>query len=201
MPRPGDGPGRGRAVASDPGGGERPVGADAGDVPQVAVAHVPAGAPEATVVGAGDDPVADPDDGPVGGGDAMARDEAGGGAVVVGAGVQGADGAGVGGDEDGWASVFGVGLPGGVGLFEHGHPGAAADAVVVLVDVEHPEVTVAQAAGGGGLPGAGEPPQGRQHGGPAAFGQQVERPAGVDGGQLGVVADGEHLGAGDHAQL
>src|SRR5665647_837786 len=83
MPRPGDGPGRGRAVASDPGGGERPVGADAGDVPQVAVAHVPAGAPEATVVGAGDDPVADPDDGPVGGGDAMARDEAGAGEAML----------------------------------------------------------------------------------------------------------------------
>src|SRR5665647_612296 len=139
MPRPGDGPGRGRAVASDPGGGERPVGADAGDVPQVAVAHVPAGAPEATVVGAGDDPVADPDDGPVGGGDAMARDEAGGGAVVVGAGVQGADGAGVGGDEDGWASVFGVGLPGGVGLFEHGFPGAG---LVTRHGVTTPDGTV-----------------------------------------------------------
>ena len=93
------------------------------------------------------------------------------------------------------ASGFG-GLPAGVAVFEHRLGRSGRDAVVLEVGVQCRRAAGAQVSGGVGFPGVGEPPQRGQHDGAAAFGEQVERAAGVDRGQLCVVPDEKHLGFG-----
>ncbi len=72
---------------------------------------------------------------------------------------------------------------------------AFVDAVVGCVGVQHLRVAVSQAAAGLGFPGVAEPPQGGQFCGLGAAGQEPERGAGFDGGELVVVADQEQLGS------
>ena len=172
------------------------VGADGLHVPQVAVAHEPAGAGQVPVVQAGDDPVADPDRHAGARREAARLDQSVLDAVVVRPGVQRGHGGGVGGEQDGGVAGGDVGGPGAVGVLEHRLPRPGVHPLGVLVDLKDAGVAGAQGGGGVGLPRVGEPPQGAQLGAAGAVDEQAERSPGVDRGQLGVVADEQQLGAG-----
>ena len=111
----------------------------------------------------------------------------------MGAGVEDVDGPLVRGEQDRSRALGGSVAPGGVGGLDHDLAGSGVDPPCLVVGVQDAWVAGAQLAGRGGFPPVSEPPQRRELRGPAAFGEQVERPAGVDGGQLGVVADDQHL--------
>ena len=182
------------------GDGEGAVGVGGGDGPQGAVADVPpVGQAQAAVVPPGEDPVAgpgvaaDPAGGLVaerhGGTDHLS----GGDAVGVGALVERGHGGVVRGDEQGGLAGVGVGLPRRVRGVEDRLGGAVGDPPVGGVLVEDGGVAGAQASGGVGFPAVGEPPQRVQLGGSAGLGEEPERAAGPDRGQLVVVPDEQQL--------
>ena len=89
----------------------------------------------------------------------------------------------------------GVGGPGVVGGFAHGLVRTVAHAVAVEVVVEGLGSAVAQAEGGGGFVGVGEAVQVGELDGADVVGQQAQRAAGFDGGELGGVTEEADDGA------
>jgi hypothetical protein len=141
------------------------------------------------LVGAGDDPVAASGAGAVAQGHAVGFDLSGGDPVGTGPCGQGGYPAAGGGDQEGSQAGGHVGVPGGVGLFDHGFGGAADDALLFVVEVQAVGVALAELAGRVGLDRVGEPVQPGEFDGADGGGQQPQCPAGFDRRQLPVVAE------------
>ena len=90
---------------------------------------------------------------------------------------------------------MGVVFPGVVGGFEHRVGGAGPDAVVAGVEVEGFGSAFADADGGGGFVGVGEPVEVGELDGAGVVGEEAQCAAGFDGGELGGVAEDPDDGA------
>ena len=176
---------------------ERTVLQAGGDGPGVAVADPVLASVdgEFPVVVAGDDPVPDPGAVAVVQLDADGLDLPGDDAVGAGAGGQVADAGGGGGEHEAAQPGGHVAMPGGVRLLQQRLGRAPDDPIVRGVEVQRGAIALAQLPGRGGLLRGGEAVQFGEFDGADLGGQQPQRAAGLDRGELPVVAEQPHGGA------